>query len=230
MIWKFTDNKSRDSIEQQFDWARNMNEVPQDKLYHAEGNVAVHTWKVIEELQQLPAYSDLGGQDKEILWTAALLHDVEKRSATVVESDGRITARGHARKGEYTVRTLLYRDLPTPFAIREKIASLVRFHGLPLWLMEKTDPVRKIAEVAFRLDTSQLRMLGRKAGSLLPTMPVSVISIRQKAISTTSHMRSLNATLSCCPACPEWEKTIISKRLERIYLLSVWMTSDGRIS
>ena len=61
MIWKFTDNKSRDSIEQQFDWARNMNEVPQDKLYHAEGNVAVHTWKVIEELQQLPAYSDLGG-------------------------------------------------------------------------------------------------------------------------------------------------------------------------
>lgn len=60
MIWKFTDNKSRDSIEQQFDWARNMNEVPQDKLYHAEGNVAVHTWKVIEELQQLPAYSDLG--------------------------------------------------------------------------------------------------------------------------------------------------------------------------
>ena len=91
MIWKFTDNKSRDSIEQQFDWARNMNEVPQDKLYHAEGNVAVHTWKVIEELQQLPAYSDLGGQDKEILWTAALLHDVEKRSATVVESDGRIT-------------------------------------------------------------------------------------------------------------------------------------------
>lgn len=77
MIWKFTDNKSRDSIEQQFDWARNMNEVPQDKLYHAEGNVAVHTWKVIEELQQLPAYSDLGGQDKEILWTAALLHDVE---------------------------------------------------------------------------------------------------------------------------------------------------------
>ena len=159
MIWKFTDNKSRDSIEQQFDWARNMNEVPQDKLYHAEGNVAVHTWKVIEELQQLPAYSDLGGQDKEILWTAALLHDVEKRSATVVESDGRITARGHARKGEYTVRTLLYRDLPTPFAIREKIASLVRFHGLPLWLMEKTDPVRKIAEVAFRLDTSQLRML-----------------------------------------------------------------------
>lgn len=61
MIWKFTDNKSRDSIEQQFDWARNMNEVPQDKLYHAEGNVAVHIWKVIEELQQLPAYSDLGG-------------------------------------------------------------------------------------------------------------------------------------------------------------------------
>lgn len=92
--------------------------------------------------------------DKEILWTAALLHDVEKRSTTVIEEDGSITAKGHARKGEYTVRTLLYKDVSTPFIIREKIASFVRFHGLPLWLMEKQDPVRQVARAAFRVDTA----------------------------------------------------------------------------
>ena len=91
-----------------------------------------HTWRVIEELQKLPGYLALTEQDKEILWTAALLHDVEKRSTTVIEEDGSITAKGHARKGEYTVRTFLYKDVSTPFIIREKIASFVRFHGLPL--------------------------------------------------------------------------------------------------
>ena len=101
--------------------------LPQDQFHHVEGDVATHTLRVIEELQKLPGYLALTEQDKEILWTAALLHDVEKRSTTVIEEDGSITAKGHARKGEYTVRTLLYKDISTPFIIREKIASLVRF-------------------------------------------------------------------------------------------------------
>ena len=159
MIWTLTDKKDRNSLELQFEWLRDMNGIPQDQFHHAEGDVATHTWWVIEELQKLPGYLALTEKDKEILWTAALLHDVEKRSTTVIEEDGSITAKGHARKGEYTVRTLLYKDISTPFIIREKIASLVRFHGLPLWLMEKQDPMRQVARAAFRVDTSQLRLL-----------------------------------------------------------------------
>lgn len=84
-----------------------------------------------KELQKLPGYLALTEQDKEILWTAALLHD-EKRSTTTSLRKMSITAKGHARKGgEYTVRTLLYKDISTPFIIREKIASLVGFTGLP---------------------------------------------------------------------------------------------------
>ena len=61
--------------------------------------------------------------------------------------------------GETTVRTLLYRDIPAPFNIREHIASLVRHHGLPIWLMEREDPLKRACEASLRLDTSLLKQL-----------------------------------------------------------------------
>lgn len=124
-----------------------------------EGSVAEHTRMVLEALQQSSAYHSLSTLEKELIWTSALLHDVEKRSTSVDEGEGRVSAKGHARKGEYTVRTILYRDCPAPFHIREQIASLVRYHGLPVWLMEKPDSVKKLCEASLRVDTSLLKML-----------------------------------------------------------------------
>ncbi len=43
MNWKLIEDKSWCSLEQQFEWAREMNVVPQDTRYHAEGSVAEHT-------------------------------------------------------------------------------------------------------------------------------------------------------------------------------------------
>ncbi len=159
MIWQLTLNKDWESLEKQFSWVADMQSVPQHTLHHAEGNVAIHTQMVLEELQKLPAFQSLDEQNKEILWGAALLHDVEKRSTSQNEGDGRISANGHARKGEYTARSVLFRDIPTPFSIREQVASLVRFHGLPLWLMEKHEPQKQILEVAMRISTAHLKML-----------------------------------------------------------------------
>lgn len=107
----------------------------------------------------------LSEQDKEFLWAAALLHDVEKRSTSQNESGGKISANGHARRGEYTVRKVLYQYVPVPFNIREQIASLVRFHGLPLCLMEKAEPVKNVQEVALRLDTNHLKILAEADAS-----------------------------------------------------------------
>lgn len=159
MIWKLTDNKTWVSLEQQFQWIRDMNYTPQHCLHHGEGNVAIHTRMVLEALQQQPAYQNLPPQEQEILWAAALLHDVEKRSTSIDEGEGRITSKGHARRGEYTVRSILYKDIPTPFHIRETISALVRYHGLPIWLMEREDPVKKACEASFRVDTRLLKML-----------------------------------------------------------------------
>ena len=161
MSWKITNNKEWTALESQFSWVADMRQVAQHTRHHAEGDVAVHTRMVLEKLAAQPAYQALPEQEQEILWAAALLHDVEKRSTSVDEGGGRISANGHARKGEYTARTLLFRDIPTPFGLREQIASLVRFHGLPLWLMEKPDPARKILEVALRMDTRLVKMLAQ---------------------------------------------------------------------
>ncbi|NSL91050.1 AAA family ATPase [Chitinophaga sp. Mgbs1] len=161
MMWQITDNTNWKHLEDTFEWVRVMQEVPQDVRHHAEGNVAVHTQMVLAALEQLPAYQALPPQEQAILWAAALLHDVEKYSTTAIHPDGSITAAGHARKGEMRVRQILYRDIPTPFAIREQIAALVKYHGLPLWIFEKPDPQRALITASLNADTRLLALLAR---------------------------------------------------------------------
>lgn len=160
-MWQLSENKSWEWLEQTFEWVRVMKEVPQDARYHAEGNVAIHTQMVLEALVQLPGYAALSPADRELLWAAALLHDVEKYSTTVTEPDGRITSAGHARKGEGRARQILYREVPAPFAVREQIAKLVRYHGLPLWVFEKPDPQRALIIASLEVNTQLLAMLAR---------------------------------------------------------------------
>src|SRR5690606_20240939 len=104
---------------------------------------------------------ELSPRDQEILWAAALLHDVEKRSTTVAEPDGRISSPGHARKGALTARRILYADIPTPFAIRQQVTALVRYHGFPLWALERPDPVKELVKVSQETDTRLLALLAR---------------------------------------------------------------------
>lgn len=159
MTWKITQNKDWQSLEKQFSWIAEMKDTPQHTLHHAEGNVAAHTMMVLNELVNLPGYEQLPEQEQEILWASALLHDIGKCWTSQDEGDGCISAKGHARKGEYIARTILLRDMPAPFHIREQVASLVRFHGEPLWLMEKVEPAKRIHEVSLRLNTQHLKML-----------------------------------------------------------------------
>lgn len=160
-MWQISENKAWDYLEQQFNWVRIMKDVPQDPLHHTEGNVAVHTQMVLAALLQLPGYQQLPPEQQEVLWAAALLHDVEKYSTTETTPDGRITSAGHARKGEGTARHILYRDLAAPFSQREQVAKLVRYHGLPLWIFEKPDPRRAIITASLEVDTRLLALLAR---------------------------------------------------------------------
>ena len=160
-MWTLTTNKDWDSLQAQFDWVRDMEAVPQDPVHHAEGNVAVHTRMVLEALLQREEYKGLPAQEQEIMWAAALLHDVEKRSTTVHEPDGSITSKGHSKKGAVTARQLLYTELPAPFAIRELIVQLVRYHGQPIWAIERRDPARTVIETALMVNTQLLSLLAR---------------------------------------------------------------------
>ena len=151
-MWQFphfTPNRAPDwdALTARFDWLADMAAVPQDAEWHGEGDVLTHTKMVAAELFRLPEYQELDEQAQHILFAAALLHDVEKRSSTTTEErDGktRIISPRHAKKGEHTARQILYCDLAAPFAVREAVAKLVRWHGLPLWVIEKPQPEQTV--------------------------------------------------------------------------------------
>lgn len=158
-MWTISDKKDWASLYNQFDWIRDMRGVPQDPVHHAEGDVETHTQLVCAALENLAGYKELNRQDQEILWAAALLHDVEKRSTTIHNEDGSISSPGHAKKGAATTRGLLYRNIPAPFHIREAVVKLVRFHGLPLWVFHKPNPAKALIAASLAVDTHHLSLL-----------------------------------------------------------------------
>ena len=160
-MWTLTTNKEWKALHNSFDFVRDMDGVIQDRIHHAEGDVAVHTRMVLDALQNLDGFRNLSVQEQEVLWTAALLHDVEKRSTTVQETDGSITARGHAKKGAMTARRFLYTQHNAPFVLREQMVNLVRYHGLPLWAIEKRDPAKAVIEASLLVNTQWLSLLAK---------------------------------------------------------------------
>lgn len=153
-----------DEIESRFEWFRDMKGVPQDPIWHAEGDVFIHTKMVVEALVALPEFEELDEQSQHILFASAMLHDVEKRSTTtaeVIDGKERIVSPRHAKKGEFTARSILYINIPAPFEVREQVAKLVRLHGLPLWAIEKADPNKEVIKASLVVNTKHLSMLAK---------------------------------------------------------------------
>lgn len=159
IMWQITNNLDWEHLSQSFSWIRDMEGVKQDPIFHAEGDVSVHTRMVLEALQSLASFQELDEQAQHVLVAAALLHDVEKRTCTLIKEDGRVSSPRHAQKGEYTARQLLYQDVPAPFAIREEVAKLVRYHGLPLLIFEKPSPQRYLLQASLEVNTKLLSIL-----------------------------------------------------------------------
>ncbi|HEY9403665.1 MAG TPA: AAA family ATPase [Pyrinomonadaceae bacterium] len=133
-------------IEQEFPQVKRMEGCPQDAVHHAEGDVLVHTRMVVEALSSLPGWRALPQPEREIVFAAGLLHDIAKPDCTRVE-EGRITSRGHSKRGAIKARTLLW-GMNFPFAAREQVAALIRFHQIPFFLIDKPDGRRGLYEVS----------------------------------------------------------------------------------
>lgn len=159
-MWTINENKEWEIL-RRFGWVSDMRGVLQSPIHHAEGDVETHTKMVLQELENLPEYQALSLQDQQIVWAAALLHDVEKRSTTITDDDGKIVSPGHAKKGALTTRNILYREIKTPFQIREEIVGLVRHHGLPIWIFDKPDPVKSLLKASLEVNTHLLAILAK---------------------------------------------------------------------
>ncbi|MEG5000242.1 AAA family ATPase [Microcoleus sp. B4-D4] len=138
-----------DSIQNHFDWIQNLEGCQQDPIYHAEGDVLIHTKMVCEALISSPSWRQLPDEERSILFAAALLHDVAKPAFTKIEADGRISSKGHARQGARMVRKILSQfEPPVQFEIRETVVAIVQFGSLPIWLLEKPNPQQSVIKVS----------------------------------------------------------------------------------
>lgn len=150
------------ALTRRFGWLSRMAGVAQDPIHHAEGDVLTHTGMVAAALAGLADWRRLAPGDRAALFAAALLHDVAKPECTVLEAGGRISSRGHARKGELRARSILWQGDgfdPPPFARRERIAKLVRYHGLPLWFLERERPERELIAASQSISLAAVALL-----------------------------------------------------------------------
>lgn len=114
---------------------KNARFAKQNPIFHAEGDTWVHTILVVEALLSLPEYQQASRADQEIVFLAALLHDVAKFSTTVVDPDtGQISQPGHSRRGAIDTRIALW-DADAPFEVREAICRLISVHQVPFYAL-----------------------------------------------------------------------------------------------
>ena len=137
-----------DAIDGTLDCIRALKGCPQDPLYHAEGDVWLHTRMVVECLVASEHWRAFTADDRCLAFAGTLLHDVGKPARTTIEN-GRITSRGHSLTGEGMARVLLWR-MGVPAARREQIAALVAHHQVPLNFLDRDDPLRIAARISLR--------------------------------------------------------------------------------
>ena len=160
-MWKLHNTFIWEDLRQDFDFVKDMEGVVQDKEYHAEGDVEIHTKMVLTELIKMEEFLSLDKQKQEILKASALMHDIEKRSTTIIDENARVSSKNHAKKGAKTVFSLLYKTIKTPFEIRNEICNLVKYHGRPIWLFEKENSEKELIKISLEVNTELLYILAK---------------------------------------------------------------------
>ena len=116
----------------------------QDAEWHSEGDVWTHTKMVLEQLVELDEWPSLPPSEQTVLILTALFHDVAKPLTTEVDSEtGRVRSPKHAVKGEHVARAVL-RNLDCELTTREEITRLVRYHGRPVFLLERDELTHEV--------------------------------------------------------------------------------------
>jgi len=147
------------ALDEYFSWIRDLRDSPQDPIFHAEGDVWIHVGMVCEALAELKDWRTLPEKDRELVFGAALLHDVAKPACTRTE-DGRITSRGHSPRGAIQARRIMW-SLGFDFAEREQICSLVRYHQSPFHLINRPDSQRMAFLISLTTRCDLLALLAR---------------------------------------------------------------------
>lgn len=158
---------------------------PQDNIFHAEGNVYIHTEMVIHALLNNIKFQALSMDEKFICFYACLLHDIGKPLCTKEEvMDGRlkITSRGHSKVGEIDSRIMLY-EMEVPFEIREKIANIIAVHQYPFYLIDKDNAAYQAHKMSISTPLHLLSLVAQADATGRLTNPPSLIQTTHDNIS-----------------------------------------------
>ena len=125
-----------------------MQQTPQDKKFHGEGDVLAHTLMV----HDLVDLRGLSASQAAALKIAALMHDVGKVRTTQVAGED-ITCPNHSQVGARMTREILWKQFGlagTEEAInfRETVVNLVRYHGFPPHVIEDEFALAKMYRAA----------------------------------------------------------------------------------
>jgi len=97
----------------------------------------------------LDEWKSLDRVSQNTLFFTALFHDAAKPLTSQLDLEtGRIRSPKHAVKGEHLARSVL-REMGCDLVTRETIARMVRFHGRPAFLLEKTNLTREIVTLSW---------------------------------------------------------------------------------
>ncbi len=134
-------------VEQLFPELNALVGVPQEKVWHPEGNVDVHTLMVVDEARKL--IDDLPYAKKIAVLLGALCHDFGK-PATTTFFDGRWRSHAHDEAG--VAPTISFLDklgiyTINGFDVREQVVQLVRYHLTPGMFYKVRD---ELGDGAFR--------------------------------------------------------------------------------
>ncbi|MEA5047014.1 MAG: AAA family ATPase [Eubacteriales bacterium] len=129
-----------------------LSSIPQNPVWHGEGDVLTHTRMVCEALVSDGEWRALPGRERQILFLAALLHDVGKAVCTRFE-DGAWSSPHHSLTGAGTARTLLWLTFglcgtPEKQSMRESVCQLIRSHMAPVHVQDLPMPERKVIQLS----------------------------------------------------------------------------------
>jgi putative nucleotidyltransferase with HDIG domain len=133
-----------------------MDKTLQNPRYHAEGSVLAHTQMVVKKYFELRDRFDLSDVEKDVLYWAAVLHDVGKTKVTKFQN-GRWTSPGHEKAGLPMAFDHLIRKSDLGIEARRQVLELVRWHGIPLYWIRENRGLDDLKVLGTRTD---LRLLG----------------------------------------------------------------------
>ena len=138
-------------------------DTEQDNIWHAEGDVAIHTNMVLTELYSLLSSqaSHIQGELRQGLVLSALLHDIAKPLTTrrkEILGRERVIATGHEEAGaNYLALRLM--ALPLSHRVISMIMGLVGFHQMPKRLVIKNADFSEYFKLSLNADLELLYWL-----------------------------------------------------------------------